>query len=122
MRPHTTRPDAGAGGLIGRRPGPTLAAMIALLRAVGAAAAVAMMVLPATAFGASERCGTVGSGYERLHVRIVSGNVSCREARRVMRIAVGDGGAHIGNWTCDGGAGGVGCLRRSPRARILGTV
>jgi hypothetical protein len=96
--------------------------MTLILRALGATAVVAVTAVPTTANAASKRCGTVGSGFDRLHVRVVSGHVSCRESRRVMRIAVHNGGAHIGKWTCDGGAGGIGCRRRSPRARILGTV
>jgi hypothetical protein len=99
-----------------------MAAMTVLLRAASAAAVVAVMVIPTTAAAASKRCGTVGSGFDRLHVRVVSGHVSCKEARRVMRIAVHHGGVHIGKWTCDGGAGGIGCRRRSPRGRIMGTV
>ena len=96
--------------------------MTVLLRAIGAATVVAVMALTTTADAASKRCGTVGAGVDRLHVQVVSGHVSCRDARRVMRIAVHNGGTHIGKWICDGGAGGIGCLRRSPRARILGTV
>jgi hypothetical protein len=90
--------------------------------ALVAAALIAAATLPSTAGAASKRCGSVGSGYERLHVQVVSGSTSCRTARRVMRIAVHNGGAHIGKWTCDGGAGGIGCARRMPRARIVGTV
>ena len=100
----------------------TVASMTPVLRALVTAALIAAAALPSAADAASKRCGSVGSGYDRLHVQVVSGSVSCRTARRVMRRALHNGGAHIGKWRCDGGAGGVGCLRRSPRARILGTV
>ena len=65
---------------------------------------------------------SVGSGFDRLHVRVVSGPISCRDAHKVMNAAVHNAGRRIGKWRCDGGAGGIGCVKSSPRGHIEGTV
>jgi hypothetical protein len=82
----------------------------------------ALALSPTSAGAASKSCGTVGSGVDRLHVRVVFGPISCIEARKVARAALHNAGTRIGKWRCAGGAGGIGCTKSSPRARIQATV
>jgi hypothetical protein len=78
----------------------------------------ASLVLPGIpADAAKKRCGSVGSGMDRLVVRIESGPAGCREAMKVARL-VSAGSMRVGKWRCDGGAGGIGCTKPRPRARI----
>jgi hypothetical protein len=90
---------------------------LVVLLLAGAAA-----LTPTPAGAASKTCGTVGSGVDRLHVRVVFGPISCAEARKVARAALNNGGTRIGKWRCAGGAGGIGCTKSSPRGRIQATV
>ena len=80
------------------------------------------MALPSEANAARRYCGTIGSGLDRLHVRVVSGPAGCAEARKVVRAFSGDAAGRIGKWRCDGGAGGFGCVKSRPRSRITATI
>lgn len=96
---------------------------MSVLRTLLVTAVLVMSVLgPASPAMAARSCGTIGSGLERLYVRVVSGPVGCKEARKVVRLAMRDADGRIGKWRCDGGAGGFGCLKSSPRARLTATI
>jgi hypothetical protein len=107
--------------------------VVVLLVSCIAATSIAAHASGTSAASAWKKCGRIKAD-PKGHFKVSrKGSVSCRKARSVIRQFLDEhkgkkhGGPYgyntywtLGHWKCGTGAGGGGCTRKHPRARVQG--